>query len=77
MEETKSNRNKRRFYSRKGCIQVTISSNPKEVVASLAGPSANIIFGTVVDDCYTGEIHVIINATGYPQSFQKLLDKVA
>jgi cell division protein FtsZ len=57
-------------------------------VTSLADPSANIIFGAVVDDRYTGEIHVTIIATGFLQSFQKklltdpraakvLLDKVA
>jgi cell division protein FtsZ len=56
-------------------------------VTSLADPSANIIFGAVVDDRYTGEIHVTIIATGFSQSFQKklltdpraakLLDKVA
>ncbi|XP_010928878.1 cell division protein FtsZ homolog 1, chloroplastic [Elaeis guineensis] len=44
-----------------------------QVVTSLADPSANIIFGAVVDDRYTGEIHVTIIATGFPQSFQKTL----
>ncbi|XP_047171292.1 cell division protein FtsZ homolog 1, chloroplastic-like [Vigna umbellata] len=58
-----------------------------QVVTSLADPSANIIFGAVVDDRYTGEIHVTIIATGFSQSFQKklltdpraakLLDKMA
>nr|AFK39538.1 unknown [Lotus japonicus] len=58
-----------------------------QVVTSLADPSADIIFGAVVDDRYTGEIHVTIIATGFSQSFQKklltdpraakLLDKVA
>ncbi|OVA10076.1 Cell division protein FtsZ [Macleaya cordata] len=44
-----------------------------QVVTSLADPSANIIFGAVVDDRYTGEIHVTIIATGFSQSFQKAL----
>lgn len=44
-----------------------------EVVTSLADPEANIIFGAVVDDRYTGEIHVTLVATGFPQSFQSLL----
>ncbi|XP_058070768.1 cell division protein FtsZ homolog 1, chloroplastic [Magnolia sinica] len=44
-----------------------------QVVTSLADPSANIIFGAVVDDRYTGEIHVTIIATGFSQSFQKTL----
>ncbi|KAE8679146.1 Cell division protein FtsZ [Hibiscus syriacus] len=58
-----------------------------QVVTSLADPSANIIFGAVVDDRYNGEIHVTIIATGFSQSFQKtlltdpkaakLIDKVA
>jgi cell division protein FtsZ len=56
-------------------------------VTSLPDLSANIIFGAVVDDRYTGEIHVTIIATGFSQSFQKklltdpraakLLDRVA
>ena len=39
----------------------------------MADPSANIIFGAVVDDRYNGEIHVTIIATGFSQSFQKTL----
>ncbi|KAL2944844.1 Cell division protein FtsZ-like protein 1 chloroplastic [Bienertia sinuspersici] len=44
-----------------------------QVVTSLADPSANIIFGAVVDDRYNGEIQVTIIATGFSQSFQKTL----
>lgn len=44
-----------------------------QVVTSLADPSANIIFGAVVDERYSGEIHVTIIATGFSQSFQKIL----
>lgn len=44
-----------------------------QVVTSLADPSANIIFGAVVDERYSGEIHVTIIATGFTQSFQKTL----
>mgnify|MGYP000034638858 CR=1 FL=1 len=44
-----------------------------QVVTSLADPAANIIFGAVVDDRYTGEIHVTIIATGFSQTFQKVL----
>ncbi|KAK7387126.1 hypothetical protein VNO78_27652 [Psophocarpus tetragonolobus] len=44
-----------------------------QVVTSLADPSANIIFGAVVDDRYNGEIHVTIIATGFSQSFQQTL----
>ncbi|KAM0960566.1 hypothetical protein ACFX15_024995 [Malus domestica] len=52
-----------------------------------SGPSANIIFGAVVDDRYNGELRLTIIATCLSQSFQKtlltdpepgkLLDKVA
>ncbi|KAL6553382.1 Cell division protein FtsZ 1 [Orobanche gracilis] len=44
-----------------------------QVVTSLADPSANIIFGAVVDERYNEEIHVTIIATGFTQSFQKTL----
>ncbi|KAA8527022.1 hypothetical protein F0562_008749 [Nyssa sinensis] len=44
-----------------------------QVVTSLADPSANIIFGAVVDERYNGEIHVTTIATGFTQSFQKML----
>ncbi|GAB2279852.1 Cell division protein FtsZ 1, variant 2 [Dionaea muscipula] len=44
-----------------------------QVVTGLADPSANIIFGAVVDDRYNGEIHVTIIATGFSPSFQKTL----
>ncbi|CAI0379328.1 unnamed protein product [Linum tenue] len=44
-----------------------------QVVTSLADPSANIIFGAVVDERFNGEIHVTIIATGFSQSFQKTL----
>ncbi|KAL6975243.1 Cell division protein FtsZ 1 [Sarracenia purpurea var. burkii] len=44
-----------------------------QVVTSLADPSANIIFGAVVDERYNGEIHVTIIATGFTQSFQKTI----
>ena len=36
-----------------------------EVVTSLADPSANVIFGAVVDEKFDGEIHVTIIATGF------------
>ncbi|OMP04338.1 Cell division protein FtsZ [Corchorus olitorius] len=68
-------------------IGSSIQSATGVVVTSLADPSANIIFGAVVDDRYNGEIHVTIIATGFSQSFQKtlltdpkaakLIDKVA
>ncbi|GBG61650.1 hypothetical protein CBR_g22446 [Chara braunii] len=44
-----------------------------QVVSELADPSANIIFGAVVDEQYNGEVHVTIIATGFSQSFQKAL----
>jgi cell division protein FtsZ len=44
-----------------------------EVVTSLADPSANVIFGAVIDDAYEGEIHVTIIATGFTQTFEENL----
>uniref|UniRef100_A0A0D6QYF5 Uncharacterized protein n=1 Tax=Araucaria cunninghamii TaxID=56994 RepID=A0A0D6QYF5_ARACU len=44
-----------------------------QVVTSLADQSANIIFGAVVDDRYTGEVHVTIIATGFSQNFQSTI----
>ncbi|XP_078176311.1 homolog of bacterial cytokinesis Z-ring protein FTSZ 1-1 [Carex rostrata] len=62
-------------YNITGGKDITLQEVNKvsQVVTSLADPSANIIFGAVVDDRYTGEIHVTIIATGFPQSFQKSL----
>ncbi|KAJ3678370.1 hypothetical protein LUZ60_002173 [Juncus effusus] len=60
-------------YNITGGSDITLQEVNKvsQVVTSLADPSANIIFGAVVDDRYTGEIHVTIIATGFPQSFQQ------
>lgn len=60
-------------YNITGGKDITLQEVNKvsQIVTSLADPSANIIFGAVVDDRYTGEIHVTIIATGFPQSFQK------
>ncbi|KAL3636991.1 Cell division protein FtsZ 1 [Castilleja foliolosa] len=44
-----------------------------QIVTSLADPSANIIFGAVVDERFNGEINVTIIATGFDQSFQQSL----
>ena len=44
-----------------------------EVVTGLADPSANIIFGAVIDSAYEGEVHVTIIATGFTQSFEENL----
>ena len=42
-----------------------------EVVTSLADPSANVIFGAVIDDQYEGEVHVTIIATGFNPTFEE------
>ncbi|KAJ1273336.1 hypothetical protein BS78_06G272300 [Paspalum vaginatum] len=62
-------------YNITGGKDITLQEVNKvsQIVTSLADPSANIIFGAVVDDRYTGEVHVTIIATGFPQSFQKSL----
>jgi len=41
-----------------------------EVVTSLADPTANVIFGAVIDDAYEGEVHVTIIATGFSATFE-------
>ena len=41
------------------------------MVTSLADPSANVIFGAVIEDQYEGEVHVTIIATGFSQSFEE------
>ncbi|XP_074557844.1 cell division protein FtsZ homolog 1, chloroplastic [Curcuma longa] len=62
-------------YNITGGKDITLQEVNKvsQVVTSLADPSANIIFGAVVDDRYSGEIHVTIIATGFSQSFQRTL----
>ncbi|CAN6241283.1 unnamed protein product [Urochloa humidicola] len=62
-------------YNITGGKDITLQEVNKvsQIVTSLADPSANIIFGAVVDDRYTGELHVTIIATGFPQSFQESL----
>jgi cell division GTPase FtsZ len=40
-------------------------------VTSLADPSANIIFGTIVDDRYAREIHVTIIALAFRSLFRR------
>jgi len=61
------------FFLLHSGINIFIYTMSFQVVTSLADPSANIIFGAVVDDRYNGEIHVTIIATGFSQSFQKSL----
>lgn len=46
-----------------------------QVVTELADPSANVIFGAVVDDRYAGELHVTIIATGFSQDYEEALFK--
>ena len=40
------------------------------MVTSLADPTANVIFGAVIDDAYEGEVHVTIIATGFSATFE-------
>lgn len=44
-----------------------------QIVTELADPSANIIFGAVVDEQYAGELHVTIIATGFTQTIPKMI----
>jgi len=38
-----------------------------KVITAAADPSANIIFGAVIDDSYTGEIKITVIATGFSE----------
>ncbi|XP_009765135.1 cell division protein FtsZ homolog 1, chloroplastic-like [Nicotiana sylvestris] len=62
-------------YNITGGKDITLQEVNKvsQVVTSLADPSANIIFGAVVDERYNGEIQVTLIATGFAQSFQNSL----
>ncbi|KAL7130889.1 hypothetical protein ABFS83_13G162100 [Erythranthe nasuta] len=62
-------------YNITGGKDITLQEVNKvsQIVTSLADPSANIIFGAVVDERFNGEIHVTIIATGFTESFQKAL----
>lgn len=62
-------------YNITGGKDITLQEVNKvsQVVTSLADPTANIIFGAVVDERYNGTIHVTIIATGFTESFQKTL----
>lgn len=42
-----------------------------EMVTSLADPTANIIFGAVIDKKYAGQLHVTIIATGFSASVEE------
>lgn len=44
-----------------------------EVINELADSSAQCIFGTVEDPKYTGEVHVTLIATGFPDNFEENL----
>ncbi|XP_059277316.1 cell division protein FtsZ homolog 1, chloroplastic-like [Lycium ferocissimum] len=63
------------IYNITGGKDITLQevNRVSQVVTSLADPSANIIFGSVVDERYNGEIQVTIIATGFTQSFQNPL----
>ena len=53
------------FNIAKGTISPWEINAVSEVVTSLADPNANVIFGSVVDEKYDGEIQVTIIATGF------------
>jgi len=47
-----------------------------EVVTGLADPDANVIFGSVIDEKYNGEIQVTIIATGFSSMSSNATDRV-
>lgn len=45
------------------------------VITEAADPDANIIFGAVINDSYTGEIKITVVATGFDESKQNLTNR--
>jgi len=46
-----------------------------KVITAAADPSANIIFGAVIDDSYTGEIKITVIATGFDEKSKAAVAK--
>ena len=58
------------LYTITGGTDMTMTevSDASAIIADAADPDANIIFGAVVNDSYTGEIKVTVVATGFDES---------
>ena len=57
-----------------GNLQLRELDMAARVVAEVVDPSANIIFGTVVDPKVGEEVHMTVIATGFPPKMQLLVD---
>ena len=57
-----------------GTLQLRELDMAARVVAEVVDPSANIIFGTVVDPKVGEEVHMTVIATGFPPKMQLLVD---
>jgi cell division protein FtsZ len=44
------------------------------VIAELADPNVNTIFGTVIDPAVGAEVHITVIATGFPSKFEATPD---
>jgi cell division protein FtsZ len=58
-------------YTVTGGADVTLKdlSAVSKVISELAAPNCNIIFGTVTNDAYEGQLHVTVIATGFAEDF--------
>jgi len=50
-----------------GTLRLQELDQASRVIAEVVDPSANIIFGTVVDEAVQDEVHITVIATGFPQ----------
>jgi cell division protein FtsZ len=57
-----------------GTLQLRELDMAARVVAEVVDPSANIIFGTVIDPKVGDEVHMTVIATGFPPKMQVLED---
>jgi cell division protein FtsZ len=57
-----------------GSLQLRELDIAARVVAEVVDPSANVIFGTVVDPKVGNEVHMTVIATGFPPKAQALED---
>ena len=57
-----------------GSLKLQELDQASRVIAEVADPAANIIFGTVIDPTVGAEVHLTVIATGFPPKAQELDD---
>jgi cell division protein FtsZ len=58
-----------------GSLRLQELDQASRVIAEVADPAANIIFGTVIDPSVGSEVHMTVIATGFPPKAQQLDDQ--